>query len=429
MPLITLQKRLTLLCGLTTSSILSLALCIVLVFSLIQDNKHTLELFNKSTFSLVEEIRYTQKVHHTWLNQIESQNNLIIYIEDQGVPISFSGNLQPPTPRSTLIEQLNLHALSEGINTHFPPTNNHTSSTILNLNYGPNEHYRGQTFLFALPDGWRTLIVIQYLPQHLNQILRKCLIFLFIDLIGCILLFILSHIFINKAIQPVFEAQKRQVEFIAAASHELRSPLTVIQTGLSSFKDNLPLASSYLPTIENECKRMNRLINDMLFLATSDANTWSIHTETIDMDTLLIEVYDLLCPFTNTSHHELFLDLPNAPLPIIKGDPERLKQLLTILIDNAIHYSPEHTPIYLRSHATKCHLIIEVEDHGPGIPSTQKHLIFNRFYRSTESRTNKNHFGLGLSIAYELTNLHGGNILVGDTSGGGATFIIQLPLI
>ena len=105
-----------------------------------------------------------------------------------------------------------------------------------------------------------------------------------------------------------------------------------------------------------------------------------------------------------------------------------LKQILTILIDNALSYTKDGDTIILRAFTTKKDLVIEVEDHGVGIVDEHKKDIFRRFYREDISRKDKSHYGLGLSIAKELTELLGGKIGVVDTKNGGATFFIQLPI-
>lgn len=219
---------------------------------------------------------------------------------------------------------------------------------------------------------------------------------------------------------------KRQVAFVAA-SHELRAPLTVMKAGLSSIREDTSKVNVFLPYIEEECDRMTRLISDMLLLASSDAKTWSLVKEPVEIDTLLIEIYDMFCSCYNNKNYRLHLSLPEEELPVIYGDAERIKQILTILIDNAMSYTPAEGVIALMAYSQKDYVIVEVEDHGPGISDEDKKLVFERFYKKDQSRNDKNHFGLGLSIAKELAELHGGNITVKDTPGGGATFVLWLP--
>lgn len=166
----------------------------------------------------------------------------------------------------------------------------------------------------------------------------------------------------------------------------------------------------------------------MLILASTDAKTWRIHKEAIDTDTYLIDLFDSFYPFCKGKEHNLTLDFPEDSLPQIYADKDRLTQVLGILIDNAISYSPAKSNITIRPYSKKSSFFIEVEDHGVGITKEEKEAIFTRFYRVDKSRNDNSHFGLGLSIAKELIELQHGKIRVTDAINGGSSFIIELPL-
>jgi signal transduction histidine kinase len=172
---------------------------------------------------------------------------------------------------------------------------------------------------------------------------------------------------------------------------------------------------------------MTRLISDLLLLASSDAETWSLVKEPVEMDTLLIEIYDMICSCFNKNNYQITLDLPEEELHVIYGDRERIKQIFTILIDNAMSHTPPGGIIALRAYNQKNYVVVEVEDHGHGIFDEDKKQVFERFYRGDGSRNDKKHFGLGLSIAKELIELHEGSIFIKDTPGGGATFVLRMP--
>jgi signal transduction histidine kinase len=226
----------------------------------------------------------------------------------------------------------------------------------------------------------------------------------------------------------VEESRRRQTEFIAAASHELKSPLSVIRANASASLIEPQRAEHFIEGIDKECERLSNLIEDMLLLASADANNWKVNKEIIDMDTLLIDTYDTFCPFCSEHGKELRLELQEEMLPSVEGDAIRIKQILAILIDNAVCYSKERDSIIIRTFVIKNHLYIEIEDHGTGIDQNKKLEVFERFYREDKSRKDKNHFGLGLSIAKELVELQEGSISVKDTSGGGATFSVCFPV-
>lgn len=184
-----------------------------------------------------------------------------------------------------------------------------------------------------------------------------------------------------------------------------------------------------LSLIDSECARMSRLVDDMLFLASADAKTWNLNLETVDMDTLLIDLYESFQPLCHEKSISLRLELPARPLPRIAADPQRIRQLLMILLDNALTYTPSGCSICIRARAAFSgrHLTVEVANQGCRIPDRVKPYIFDRFYQADGSRSDKRHFGLGLSITKELVSLHGGEIQAADEPGGGACFSVTLP--
>ena len=115
--------------------------------------------------------------------------------------------------------------------------------------------------------------------------------------------------------------------------------------------------------------------------------------------------------------HVLTLELPDEPLPHLSLDRERLTQLFGILLSNACSYTPKGTPIEICARSEPHFVELSVIDHGPGIPDPEKEAIFRRFYRGDASRTEKQHFGLGLSVAAELAALHAARLTVRDTPG------------
>lgn len=154
----------------------------------------------------------------------------------------------------------------------------------------------------------------------------------------------------------------------------------------------------------------------------------SIHKESTFINNLLIESYE---KFENlAAQKKILIDfhLPDVLIPEVDCDPERISQVFTVLLDNAISYTPQGGTIQVAVSLQTNHVIISVADNGPGIPDESKEKIFHRFYRCDNSRTDKNHFGLGLSIAKEIIDLHNGTIAAVDSPIGGAKFIVTLPL-
>ena len=180
--------------------------------------------------------------------------------------------------------------------------------------------------------------------------------------------------------------------------------------------------------LDKECMRMSKLVRDMLLLASSDAKSWTICKNTIDIDTLLISLYETYEPICISKKICLRLEISETSYPKFYADGERLFQILTIYMENAIHHSKNNKQIEIKTAVTAKHITFFVTDHGKGIPEDDKPYIFNRFYCADKSRTDKSNFGLGLSIADELAKMMNGKVGCKDTDGGGATFFATLPL-
>lgn len=178
--------------------------------------------------------------------------------------------------------------------------------------------------------------------------------------------------------------------------------------------------------IYTECHHLSRLISDLLLLARTDSGRWTIHKELTQIDNLVLEIYDHFLPLAIAQHHQLGIALPELiPAPILL-DAERIKQVLSILIDNAIAYTPEGSQITLLMNVSNKQVELGVMDNGPGISNEEKANVFKRFYRLDSARKSNSHCGLGLSIAYEILKLHGTKLTLTDSPGGGCTFKFTL---
>lgn len=251
-----------------------------------------------------------------------------------------------------------------------------------------------------------------------------------IGVTGCLLLFFFAKIFSTKILKPVEESRKKQIQFTASASHELRSPLAVILSSAEALKvANEEDRLSFYETIVSEGTRMSRLIDDMLSLSSADNQSWSMHFEPVPLDTLLLDLYETYLPLVRKKNLILNVELPDGALPCGICDQQRIKQVLGILLDNAISYTPVGGSVVLGTRLDGTRLLVWSANTGPCIPDEQKELIFDRFFRIDTSRQDKQHFGLGLCIAREIMRLHKGNIWVEDKPGGGCIFYLTLPHI
>ena len=171
---------------------------------------------------------------------------------------------------------------------------------------------------------------------------------------------------------------------------------------------------------------MSSLVNDMLTLSGSDNQRFAVYPKSIELDTLLMNSYEAFDPLAREKSITLSVSLPDKAVPPCSADPERISQVISILLHNAISYTPEQGRIELSLSHKKEHFYLSVRENGIGISDEDKKKIFDRFYRVEKSRSAKGHFGLGLSIAYEIIKAHGGSIQVTDAEGGGSIFTIIL---
>ena len=241
----------------------------------------------------------------------------------------------------------------------------------------------------------------------------------------------LSRILTRITVKPTEAAIQSQKDFIAAVSHECKAPLAAILSSaemIAAIPDTSDVVKDHVHVIDLEVSRMSRLIQDLLLLSSIDAGNWSFHMEEINIDTLLINLYTKFEQICRKKDILLQLNIPDECFPPLYSDADRLNQIISIFLDNAVSYSPSESEISLNAFVEKNELIITIIDHGIGISNKDKPFIFNRFYQCDKSRTQREHFGLGLSIANELVNKLEGKIQLFDTAGGGCTFKISLPL-
>ncbi|MNM25509.1 Sensor histidine kinase YycG [compost metagenome] len=244
----------------------------------------------------------------------------------------------------------------------------------------------------------------------------------------------LSHQMSSKAMIPVKRSFARQREFVADASHELRTPLSVLLSSVDALEmegvgEGEPFARKVLHNMRDEAKRMIRLSDSLLTLARSDSGAAALRITDFDLGAVAERIADSLRPMAVSKEITLRYER-TGPLPY-RGDSERLSQLLVILLDNAIKYTPDGGLIELSVFQMEVKgqkLVIEVRDNGIGIKPEDRERIFERFYREEKSRARElGGHGLGLSIAKWIVEAHGGTIEVTSTSGEGSIFRVELP--
>jgi len=225
-------------------------------------------------------------------------------------------------------------------------------------------------------------------------------------------------------IQHLFSVQQR---FVADISHELRTPLTAIQGNIALMK-RYGVDAASLDDIETECGRMTQLVNDLLMLARADYGGIKINLAPLDLDTVIIECLNQAKALAKD--RKLDIHLGHFQPVRVKGDHERLKQLVSNLLSNAIKFTPDGGEIIVTLGSNHEHAVLTVKDTGIGIHKEDIARIFDRFYQSESSRVHHDGegFGLGLSIVKWVVEAHHGTITVSSEPKLGATFTVTLPL-
>lgn len=366
------------------------------------------------------------QISATWLRQMDSDPDTCISIRDAGIPLFSMGLSAEVGEMKEVFQQIRNRAVLEF---SLDLKNGYAGNCSFSLKGLDGKNYFAGVSLISKNDSTLELITLYSLADMENRILhQRC----FVILSAMIAMFILgcfSWIFTGKMLRPIQENQRRQTEFIAAASHELRTPLAAILSASSAMEHAEPAQQAqFSDMIHKEGNRMSRLIGDMLTLASSDNKSWDIQMEDAELDMLLLDVYEAYYPHIKASGLDLVLNLPDVDIPIIQIDKDRIAQVITILLDNAKNYTPAPGCIQLGLGVVRGAMMITVSDTGPGVPDSEKEHIFERFYQGEKSRSNRSHFGLGLSIAAEIAQRHHGRIWVEDATEGGAEFILELPL-
>lgn len=227
-------------------------------------------------------------------------------------------------------------------------------------------------------------------------------------------------------LDAAFVAQRR---FVADSSHELRTPLTVIKGNLHLLKratDGTERAE-LISITEAEISRLNRMVNDLLYMAQVQAgHDVKPVLRTVELDSLMLDVFALARSMAATKDQKVIL--VHEDIATTTGDRDQLQHLLLNLVDNAVKYAPPRTSLTLGLWADDGWARIEVGDMGPGIDSGELPLLFERFFRSPEARQSEREgAGLGLAIVKSIAEAHGGRVEVYSRVGEGTTFRVWLP--
>jgi PAS domain S-box-containing protein len=224
------------------------------------------------------------------------------------------------------------------------------------------------------------------------------------------------------SLQKALEAQQKR--FISNAAHELRTPITNLNTRLYLMERSPDRLDEHMHMLRSIVNRMNRLVSDLLDVAHIERGQLIIQKQSIIVQAVIEETVLLLRQEADQKEIRLETHLPETPITLL-GDPHRLQQVLTNLVINGINYTPNGGCISITASADSTHVEIRVADTGVGIPKASLEAIFEPFYRV---ETRQKGTGLGLAITQEIVRLHHGVISAESEEGAGSTFIVRLPL-
>lgn len=413
--------RLTLLSG----GITTLILVIMTLGYLYISEKNLLEnrlfSYQNDIFTTASSLEQQTVISHTWLSSLEGDGNYYVSLMDNNTPFLFNSRGHSEEREGLLKNAWHYYREHEdSLTQNTISYRSHYTSFLL------ADREAACCFVISVEKGDSMLEMLLAVPLKgiQRQFFQQRLIFLGIILLALAAIWIFAWFFTGKLLLPVAESRRKQNEFVAAASHELRTPLAVILCCTESDADKNP---DRLSIIKSEALQMSSLLEDMLTLSSCDSNQFVIQKAPVELDTLLLDSYEAFEIMAQTKNIKMHIQLPEGALPRCNCDKARIRQVLSILLHNAISYTPDNGQIFLSLEFDSSCFTMVVSDTGVGIPDTEKEWIFDRFYRSEKSRSAKGHFGLGLSIAYEIVTAHGGTIKVCDAAGGGAAFRVALP--
>lgn len=416
--------------GITAAIMIIMSLCYLYVSeSGLYRNQYNS--FKNDMNTIAANLEQMSVISMQWLSRMEAQGNYTFFVLDNGIPFLYNQLTKASdSSKKVIMEECldaynNTFAISGAGGAASPYVSYHVEYPFTSPS--TKEKYFG--CVISLEKQSSLLQIIIYSPIKLleRQISEQRCRFILIDLTAIILLALFSWLFTGKLLHPILESQQRQARFISSASHELRTPLAIILSSIDCCQNTkTENPQKFLKTIKQESLRMSSLINDMLVLSESDQHL-PIHKKPVELDTLLINSYEAFEALAREKEIALSLELPEDALPPCLCDPDRISQVISILIHNAISYTPENGEINLSLSYEKKSFFLSVRDNGIGISDEDKKKIFDRFYRAEKARSTKGHFGLGLSIAYEIIDSHNGSISVKDAVPKGSEFVVVLP--
>ena len=261
---------------------------------------------------------------------------------------------------------------------------------------------------------------------------RATYVMVFLAFVALIFSSLFGYFLAGRAMQPIEEAYERQRQFAADASHELRTPLAVIMASTDVLRNDPsikePFLKQVIEDVRDEVKKMTNLVSDLLTVVRSENNALKLDIQKLDLSLIIEQQVRIMQALAEKK--SITLRAENLIPLEIQADEQKIKQLVLILVDNAVKYTPDNGSVTVKMwQVNKARVAFSVEDTGIGISAEDKDKIFDRFFRVDKARSRAmGGNGLGLAIALEIVRMHHGNITVDSVLGSGTKFTVELRM-
>lgn len=298
---------------------------------------------------------------------------------------------------------------------------------------GPQGKVRVMNRLLTNSSSGEIIAVVQAAEsrEEVTSTIRSLVLVLVPVGIGALLLAAIGGLFMSRrAMRPVRDAFDRQRTFIANASHELKTPLTLIRADAEVLQRGMddPEQQELADDLLSETDRMSGVLSDLLLLTRLDAGKLSVSREAFDLSQVIVQAAERFRARAEAEGVIIETEFPGKLL--VRGDEERTSQVLAALLDNAVRFTPERGLITVSGSQDDGRIEATVTDTGPGIAPEHLPRLFDRFYRAEASRARSDGgTGLGLAIARDLARVQGGELVANNAKGGGGTFKLRLPTV
>jgi signal transduction histidine kinase len=244
---------------------------------------------------------------------------------------------------------------------------------------------------------------------------------------------ILGAVAVARDVTELRELDLVKDQFIRVGAHELKTPVAIMKGyALALLRNNADLSPArrrMLEAVDRGADRINRIVDDLLAISQISLDVLKVACEEVDLGRLVQETVDRVA--RTSTRHQVHLSIRNGSSLVARGDPQRLRQVLASLLDNAVKYSPDGGDIDVSVTVSRPHdeAVISVRDHGVGIPTTKQSRIFERFFRAhTDTKHDYGGMGVGLFLAKDMIARQGGRIWFESEEHQGSTFHFTVPL-